>query len=63
MAKKKQATAVAEVRELEKTLVIDGTTYNINAVQADKVAKKLTVKKIKKRGKISLSFSLIWLSY
>lgn len=31
--------------ELDKTLVVDGTTYNINAFQADKVANKLTIKK------------------
>lgn len=35
------------VLELEKTLQVDGQTYNINAVQADKVANKLFINKIK----------------
>ena len=32
--------------ELDKTLQVDGVTYNINAVKADKVANKLTVKSL-----------------
>lgn len=55
MAKKKQVTVAAETRELEKTLVVDNITYNINAVHsdntdlatsavtADKVCEKLTI--------------------
>lgn len=42
MAKKKSATAV--VRELDKTLIVDGQEYNVNAVKADKVANALTLK-------------------
>ena len=44
MAKKRAVAAQAEPnRELTNTLVVDDKTYNINAVQANKVANSLTI--------------------
>lgn len=49
MAKKRQAAAVEPVkenRELDRTLVIDGETYNINAVKAGSVSNTLKINEI-----------------
>lgn len=46
MAKTKQASRTAETRELEKTLLLDGQQYNINAVHATQVDNKLTLNKV-----------------
>ena len=57
MAKKRSVEQLAniEAMELDKTLVIDGNVYNINAVEADtakKVNNKLTINEIDFDGNI-----------
>jgi hypothetical protein len=51
---------MAENLELEKTLKVDGQEYNINAVQADKVANKLTLKPMNLDGTVSAEGSGKW---